>query len=44
MQGHRLEGDITMIMFGSLNEYAVLLCVVLLMLGLARLAYGGRPP
>jgi hypothetical protein len=32
-----------MIMLSSITEFAVSLSVVLLMLGLARLAYGGRP-
>ena len=31
-----------MIILSSLNEYCVLLCSMLLMIGLARLAYGGR--
>jgi hypothetical protein len=32
-----------MIMLSSLSEYVVLLGAVLLMVGLARLAYGGQP-
>ncbi len=31
-----------MIILSSLSEYFVLLCSMLLMIGLARLAYGGR--
>jgi hypothetical protein len=32
-----------MIMLSSLSEYVVLLGAALLMVGLARLAYGGQP-
>jgi hypothetical protein len=40
---HRYQGDVAMIMLSSLSEYVVLLGAVLLMVGLARLAYGGQP-
>jgi hypothetical protein len=39
----RYQGDVAMIMLSSLSEYVVLLGAVLLMVGLARLAYGGQP-